>query len=1222
MKKYKLFRRVSALLLALILCITTAAPALAAEHEETIYIRTAEDLQELAQNCTLDIWSCGKTVVLQADISLSDTDFRQIPTFGGTFEGNGHTVSGLALTGITVPTGLFAVIQPGAVVRELKVSGSVDPSGAAIMVGGIAGENHGTIENCSFYGNVSGSASVGGIAGVNALTGTVKNCRTEGAVFGENMTGGIVGYNLGIVEACVNKAYVNIFSVDPAMDIEDINFSFLLDMSKITSLDTSTAAMDTGGIAGYSSGIIRSCENTSTIGYQHIGYNVGGIVGRSCGFIADCRNSAEIYGRKDVGGIAGQMEPYIALNLSKSTLATLQNQLDELNAMVDTAIADAEGSSAVVTNRLNKIADYTDSAADAASNITTTGSIQSNITGGAGTDNGGNITVTPPQIEVGGGIENGGNVNVEIAPPSAGGETGSYVEGEFYGGLTEGGVQGGLSAGMGGQADANTQIEVNTNLGGLTSSVNGLTGQIRLLSSEMQGATGALAADLQAINDQIDAISTTLTEAMQEPEQSDVVSDTSLVDVDSVTSGKAKACANTGTIYGDINVGGICGSMSVEYELDPEDDVSSEMSGDQRRSYELKAIIQSCVNEGTVTAKRSYVGGICGRMDLGLITAAESYGPTESENGDYVGGVAGITGGTIQNCYAKCTLRGGQYIGGIVGSGIAEASSGSASTVSGCRSMVSIPECKQYIGAVSGVDTGIFIENIFVSEALAGINGLSFSGRAEPVTYEVLTDGEVPEAFCVLSLDFVVDGTIVKSIPFQYGDTLSDTVYPELPVKEGHYACWDKTELTALKGDTVVTAVYTPYVSTLRSTDTRSEGKAVFLVEGQFDDSAKVSMEALSAPSAALEIFPDDVASFLEQCFTGSSVSRETVECWSLTIPGDGSYIRTVRYLPANGETDNLDVYTLREGGWERVETRAVGSYLTFPLNASDTEIAVVSTMPTWWVWVVAGVLVLLLLWLLIVIIRKLSRGKGKIVLVVLLILSIAAGGTAWFLLGDFSPTNDTDPDSLVSRPDHVLRLAAAWEELRGQEYFSADLELSADCGPVILSEDLRLYHWKEEDISAVGKNDALLYFTDSTVCDKNGNKVNAASTDTVGAAEILAFAYAFSSNIDSDYSGSQGDYTYTFVLDEDAMRVVVAAVAPDAASLDIQYGEGTLVIHVCDNEIKELSVSCTGTIQIVLTEAEVAVSANIRFDDIPEERTLPEEVRSSLGQERNNTQL
>lgn len=1214
MKKYKLFRRVSALVLAVVLCTITAAPALAAESDETIYIRTAEDLQDLAHNCSLDIWSYGKTVVLQADISLSDTEFRPIPTFGGTFEGNGHTISGLRLSGSMTPAGLFAVLQPTAVVRELNVSGTVDPSGAAIMAGGIAGENHGTIENCTFSGNVSGIASVGGIAGVNALTGTIKNCETEGAVFGENMTGGIVGYNLGVVEGCTNRAYVNIFSVDPSLKLEDINFSFLLDMSKITSLDTSTAAMDTGGIAGYSSGIIRSSENTSTIGYQHIGYNVGGIVGRSCGYIVDCRNSAEIYGRKDVGGIAGQMEPYIALNLSESTLTTLQNQLDALNAMVDDAIADAQGSSAAVTDRLNKIADYTDSAADAANNITTTGSIQSNITGGAGTDSGGNITVTPPRVEVGGGIENGGNVNVEIAPPTAGGETGSYIEGGIQGGLTEGGVQGSLNTGLGGQADANTQIAVNTNLGGLTSSINGLTGQMRLLNSEMKGASGALAADLQAINDQIDAISATLTETMQEPEQSDVVSDTSLVDVDAVTSGKALNCSNTGTIYGDINVGGITGAMAVEYELDPEDDVSSEMSGDQRRSYELKAIIQSCVNTGIVTAKRSYVGGICGRMDLGLITAAESYGTLESENGDYVGGIAGITGGTIHGCFSKCTLRGGSYLGGIVGSGIAEAASGSASTVSGCRSMVSIPEYKQYIGAVSGVDTGTFLENLFVSETLAGINGLSFSGRAEPVTYEVLTDGEVPKAFCGLSLDFLVDGTIVKSVPFQYGDTLSDAVYPELPVKEGHYACWDKNELETLKGDTVVTAVYTPYVSTLRSSDTRSEGKAVFLVEGQFDDSAQVSMEALSVPSVALDIFPDDLISFLEQCFTGSSVSREIVECWSLAVPNDGSYTRTIRYLPTDGETDHLDIYVLRENGWERVETRAIGSYLTFPLNASDTEIAVVSTMPTWWVWGVTGLLVLLLLWLLITLIRKLSRGKGKIVLVVLLILTVIAGGAAWFLLGDFLPGKETDPDSLVSRPDHVLRLAAAWEELRGREYYSADLELSADCGPVVLSEDLRLYHWKEENISAVGKNNTLLYFTDSFVCDKNGNNVNSGSTDMVGAAEILAFAYAFSSNIDSECSGSQGDYTYTFVLDEEAMRVVVAAVAPDAASLDIQYGKGTLVIHISDNEIKDLSVSCTGTIQIVLTEAEVAVSANIRFDDIPEERTLPEEVQSSLG--------
>ena len=135
------------------------------------------------------------------------------------------------------------------------------------------------------------------------------------------------------------------------------------------------------------------------------------------------------------------------------------------------------------------------------------------------------------------------------------------------------------------------------------------------------------------------------------------------------------------------------------------------LSGTYRRQYEYKAIVQRCTNTGVVTGKRSYVGGICGRMDLGLITASEGYGTVASENGSYVGGVAGITASVVRGSYAKCTLSGKHYVGGIVGSGVEETAGGSSSTVAGCYSLVDITDCQQYNGAVSGSDTGAFSHN-------------------------------------------------------------------------------------------------------------------------------------------------------------------------------------------------------------------------------------------------------------------------------------------------------------------------------------------------------------------------------------------------------------------------------------------------------------------------------------------------------------------------------
>lgn len=141
----------------------------------------------------------------------------------------------------------------------------------------------------------------------------------------------------------------------------------------------------------------------------------------------------------------------------------------------------------------------------------------------------------------------------------------------------------------------------------------------------------------------------------------------------------------------------------MEYELDPEDDLISNSAPIYRRAYELKAILQRCTNTGAVVGRRDHVGSVCGRMDLGLILECEAYGSAESENGDYVGGVAGYAVGTIRESFAKCALSGKRYVGGIVGAAGTRDSGGS---VTGCCSFVLIPEYEEYAGAISGTDQG------------------------------------------------------------------------------------------------------------------------------------------------------------------------------------------------------------------------------------------------------------------------------------------------------------------------------------------------------------------------------------------------------------------------------------------------------------------------------------------------------------------------------------
>ena len=161
----KIHKCLSFLLAAVLLASLAAPAALAAEGGDTVFVRTAEDLVQLAENCTLDSWSQGRIVRLEADIDLSGTDFTPIPTFGGTFEGQGHTISGLSITGSGNVRGLFRYIQPSGVVRDLSVEGRVDPSDRKNTLGGIAGSNRGLLAGCTFHGTVRGADSIGGLGG-------------------------------------------------------------------------------------------------------------------------------------------------------------------------------------------------------------------------------------------------------------------------------------------------------------------------------------------------------------------------------------------------------------------------------------------------------------------------------------------------------------------------------------------------------------------------------------------------------------------------------------------------------------------------------------------------------------------------------------------------------------------------------------------------------------------------------------------------------------------------------------------------------------------------------------------------------------------------------------------------------------------------------------------------------------------------------------------------
>lgn len=314
-----------------------------------IYIEKAEDLVLLSKRCSLDTWSRGKTVILKNDIDLSHVEFVTIPTFGGIFDGNGHTIKNLSLTDYGSPSGFIGLIQEGALIKNLIIQGIITPSGIKSVIGGIAGRNFGTIQGCSFNGIIRGKKQVGGIAGINEGEGLISNCNYDGVVYGEHYVGGIAGDNRGTLLLCNNQGQINTTVEESSFSLEDINIEKLTSFSTADVIDIT----DVGGIAGFSTGIIQNCTNKGVVGYRSVGYNIGGIVGRNSGWVGDCENIGAIFGRKDVGGIGGQIEPEAFWELTEDSMARLRRELNTLNELIDQLADKGSHYSAAISSQLS-----------------------------------------------------------------------------------------------------------------------------------------------------------------------------------------------------------------------------------------------------------------------------------------------------------------------------------------------------------------------------------------------------------------------------------------------------------------------------------------------------------------------------------------------------------------------------------------------------------------------------------------------------------------------------------------------------------------------------------------------------------------------------------------------------------------------------------------------------------------------------------------------------
>lgn len=167
-------------------------------------VTSAEGLKNIAELVNEE-WKLDINIILTNNIDLTGIDWTPIGIdynhqYTGTFNGGGHTITGLTVTGSDQYAGLFGYIGSGGTVKNVVLEGvQIESDNDMSDVGGVAGQSYGNIENCSVSGSVSVSGTnsiAGGVVGYQ-LVGSITGCSSSARVKGVAYAGGIAGFTNG-----------------------------------------------------------------------------------------------------------------------------------------------------------------------------------------------------------------------------------------------------------------------------------------------------------------------------------------------------------------------------------------------------------------------------------------------------------------------------------------------------------------------------------------------------------------------------------------------------------------------------------------------------------------------------------------------------------------------------------------------------------------------------------------------------------------------------------------------------------------------------------------------------------------------------------------------------------------------------------------------------------------------------------------------------------------
>lgn len=222
---------------------------------------------------------------LTADIDLTGKDWMPIGTsnsYSGTFDGGGHTITGLTVTTNDEYAGLFGRLGKAGTVKNVVMEGvQITSNHGSGLAGGVVGYSVGTIENCSVSGSVSGTVYVGGVVGAQ-WGGSITGCSSSATVKGMVDVGGVAGQtNVDVtLTACYATGDVTL-EIDPIKNISGgglVGFNggsgvlACYATGNVTSTGSSTGKVHIGGFLGDNYTTVTACywKNNHE---QGIGYN-------------------------------------------------------------------------------------------------------------------------------------------------------------------------------------------------------------------------------------------------------------------------------------------------------------------------------------------------------------------------------------------------------------------------------------------------------------------------------------------------------------------------------------------------------------------------------------------------------------------------------------------------------------------------------------------------------------------------------------------------------------------------------------------------------------------------------------------------------------------------------------------------------------------------------------------------------------------------------------